>query len=219
MSGWHAAYDAIVERDGVALKPGVARAARLARCGSASRARSRRRRAARARARSSSTPVSLRRFDALVGGDEVAQRQARARHLHRRRGAAGRARPPTASCSRIRTPACSARWPPACRRSWFPTCCRPRPTSVGPARSCSRRCTTRSRTSPPLPGCASARRTIVRYSARSCARLRRPDDRPTLRHPAREEPAADPARRAGVALRGRRADEHVLQPAGHRASA
>ena len=45
---------------------------------------------------------------------------------------------------------------------------------------------------------------------------RTPHDRPPHRNPRREEPAAAPARRAGRCVRGRRADEHVLQPARHR---
>ena len=54
MGAWHGAYDAIVEREGIALQARAARAARLARGASAFPRRSPRRRAARARRRSSS---------------------------------------------------------------------------------------------------------------------------------------------------------------------
>jgi beta-phosphoglucomutase-like phosphatase (HAD superfamily) len=76
MSGWHAAYDAIVERDGLALKPGVARLFDVARRARASRAPSRRRRG-RERAQAKLEHAALwTRIDALVGGDEVARGKA-----------------------------------------------------------------------------------------------------------------------------------------------
>ncbi|MFI4924961.1 MAG: HAD family hydrolase [Vicinamibacteria bacterium] len=72
MSGWHAAYDAIVERDGVMLKPGVAAlfdwldAQGIARAVATSTRRE--------RARTKLEHVHLwTRIDALVGGDEVAR--------------------------------------------------------------------------------------------------------------------------------------------------
>lgn len=72
MSGWHAAYDAIVERDGLALKPGVEAlfdwldAERIARAVATST------RLARAQAKLAHVGLAGR-LDALVGGDEVAR--------------------------------------------------------------------------------------------------------------------------------------------------
>ena len=70
---WHAAYDAIVERDGLALKPGVVELLDWL----DARGHSARRRdvdAARARARRSSRDARCcRASHALVGGDEVAR--------------------------------------------------------------------------------------------------------------------------------------------------
>jgi len=70
LGGWHAAYDAIVERDGIALKRGVHEVldwldeARLPRAVATSTRRE------RARTKLDDAGL-LRRIDALVGGDEV----------------------------------------------------------------------------------------------------------------------------------------------------
>ena len=72
MSGWHVAYDAIVERDGLSLKPGVEElfdwldAEGIARAVATSTRRE--------RAQSKLERAGLvHRLDALVGGDEVVQ--------------------------------------------------------------------------------------------------------------------------------------------------
>ena len=73
MQAWHVAYDAIVEREGIALKPGLVelldwldetRHPQGGRDVDAPR---------RARRRSSTAPRSRDRFAALVGGDEIAR--------------------------------------------------------------------------------------------------------------------------------------------------
>ena len=72
MSGWHAAYDAIVERDGVALKPGVDELFAWLDAFGIARAVATSTRRARALAKLEQVALA-RRLDALVGGDEVAR--------------------------------------------------------------------------------------------------------------------------------------------------
>jgi HAD superfamily hydrolase (TIGR01509 family) len=72
MGAWHAAYDAIVEREGLVLKPGLrALLAWLAGSG-IPRAVATSTRRARAQAKLARTGLDVH-FDALVGGDEVAR--------------------------------------------------------------------------------------------------------------------------------------------------
>ena len=105
---WHAAYDAIVARDGLALKPGPARAAGLARW----RARFHRRRdvdAPRARARQARAQrACMPRFARAGRRRRGGARQAGAGHLSRGGAQARRRRRRPASCSRIRSPAMRA---------------------------------------------------------------------------------------------------------------
>jgi len=70
MSGWHAAYDAIVERDGLALKPGVAALFDWLDAQGIVRAVATSTRRERARTKLEHTRLWTR-IDALVGGDEV----------------------------------------------------------------------------------------------------------------------------------------------------
>ena len=72
MSGWHAAYDAIVERDGLALKPGVDELFAWLDAFGIARAVATSTRRARALAKLEQVALA-RRLDALVGGDEVAR--------------------------------------------------------------------------------------------------------------------------------------------------
>jgi len=72
MSGWHVAYDAIVERDGVAIKPGVAELLDWLDRESIARAVATSTRRARALAKLEIAGLA-RRIDTVVGGDEVAR--------------------------------------------------------------------------------------------------------------------------------------------------
>jgi len=72
MSGWHAAYDAIVERDGLTLKPGVAELFDWLDAQGIARAVATSTRRERARAKLEHARLWTR-IDALVGGDEVAR--------------------------------------------------------------------------------------------------------------------------------------------------
>jgi len=72
MSGWHAAYDAIVERDGLTLKPGVAELFDWLDAQGIARAVATSTRRERARAKLEHACLWTR-IDALVGGDEVAR--------------------------------------------------------------------------------------------------------------------------------------------------
>jgi HAD superfamily hydrolase (TIGR01509 family) len=72
MSGWHAAYDAIVERDGLALKPGVDELFAWLDAFGIARAVATSTRRARALAKLEQVALATR-LDALVGGDEVAR--------------------------------------------------------------------------------------------------------------------------------------------------
>ena len=69
-AAWHVAYDAIVEREGIALKQGLHRLLDWLERRTIPRP-SRRRRAATAPTRSSRSSASSRAFAALVGGDEI----------------------------------------------------------------------------------------------------------------------------------------------------
>ena len=71
LAGWHAAYDAIVEREGLALKPGVHELLDWLE-GAAIPAPWRHRPAATARAPKLAHTALLPRFHEVVGGDEVA---------------------------------------------------------------------------------------------------------------------------------------------------
>jgi HAD superfamily hydrolase (TIGR01509 family) len=72
MSGWHAAYDAIVERDGLTLKPGVEALFDWLDANGIARAVATSTRRDRARAKLDHARLWTR-IDALVGGDEVAR--------------------------------------------------------------------------------------------------------------------------------------------------
>ena len=72
MSGWHAAYDAIVARDGVTLKPGVAELFDWLDAEGIARAVATSTRRERALAKLGRAGLASR-LDALVGGDEVVQ--------------------------------------------------------------------------------------------------------------------------------------------------
>jgi HAD superfamily hydrolase (TIGR01509 family) len=72
MSGWHAAYDAIVERDGLALKPGVDELFAWLDAAGVARAVATSTRRARALAKLEKAALAPR-LHALVGGDEVAR--------------------------------------------------------------------------------------------------------------------------------------------------
>jgi HAD superfamily hydrolase (TIGR01509 family) len=70
LSSWHAAYDAIVSRDGLALKPGVHELIDWLDVVAIPRAVATSTRRSRARSKLEATEL-LRRFHDLVGGDEV----------------------------------------------------------------------------------------------------------------------------------------------------
>ena len=72
MAGWHAAYDAIVERDGLALKPGVGELFAWLDATGIARAIATSTRRARALAKLEQAALATR-VHALVGGDEVAR--------------------------------------------------------------------------------------------------------------------------------------------------
>jgi HAD superfamily hydrolase (TIGR01509 family) len=72
LAGWHATYDAIVARDGLAVKPGLRELLDWLAQSAIARAVATSTRAERARAKLSRTAL-LEHFAALVGGDEVAR--------------------------------------------------------------------------------------------------------------------------------------------------
>jgi HAD superfamily hydrolase (TIGR01509 family) len=72
MSGWHAAYDALVEREGLALKPGVEELFDWLDAEGLRRAVATSTRRQRAQAKLARAGLDAR-IDALVGGDEVVQ--------------------------------------------------------------------------------------------------------------------------------------------------
>ena len=72
MSGWHAAYDAIVEREGLVLKPGVEALFEWLDAEGIARAAATSTRRARALAKLDKVALASR-LHALVGGDEVAR--------------------------------------------------------------------------------------------------------------------------------------------------
>jgi HAD superfamily hydrolase (TIGR01509 family) len=71
LDGWHAAHDAIVEREGLAVKPGVHELLDWLDVNAIPRAVATSTRRERARTKLSATSL-LERFDELVGGDEIA---------------------------------------------------------------------------------------------------------------------------------------------------
>lgn len=72
MAAWHGAYDAIVEREGIMLKPGLLELLDWLEAQSIPKAVATSTRHARARSKLEQTAL-LPRFAALIGGDEVAQ--------------------------------------------------------------------------------------------------------------------------------------------------
>ncbi len=114
----------IVEREGLALKPGVhelldwLEATRIPRAVATSTRRDRAR--AQARAHGAAAALSRRSWAATRSRSGSPRRTSTSRP----RGGSARALP-RASCSRIPSPACARRSPPACCRSWCPICIPP----------------------------------------------------------------------------------------------
>ena len=144
MSGWHAAYDALIESEGLVVKEGLFELLDWLEAAAIPKAVATSTRRQRALAKLERVGIA-QRFVTLVGGDEI-PRGKPAPDIFLEVAARLSATPARASCSRTPSRACTARSPPGWRRSSFPTSTRRRRRCVRRGRSCCRRCTTSART-------------------------------------------------------------------------